>query len=70
MTLRNYHTIITVSLSSRYNTTQINLQTSSFYTEVMNTNAKQEREVVAKAVLKRKCDNYLYEYLIQKLSQK
>ncbi len=70
MTLRNYYAIITMSLSSRYNITQINLQTTSFYTEVMNTNVKQQREVVAKAVLKRKCDNYLYEYLIQKSSQK
>ena len=32
-------------------------------------NANTEREVVARAVFKSKCDNYLYEYLIQRREQ-
>ncbi|CAG8613909.1 8859_t:CDS:1, partial [Funneliformis caledonium] len=32
-------------------------------------NANTEREVIAKAVFRSKCDNYLYEYLIQRREQ-
>ena|ERR1043166_4112660 len=32
-------------------------------------NANAEREIVAKAVFRSKCDNYLYEYLIRRSEQ-
>lgn len=35
----------------------------------MNSNAKEEREIAAKTVLRSKCDNYFYKYLVQRMEQ-